>query len=63
MEWIEDKKEWIGLVKLVVIEIVIGIENIVLIEIMEEKMKKKKRNSERMVGIGLEIVMSMVMIE
>ncbi|SQC40086.1 putative transmembrane protein [Klebsiella pneumoniae] len=38
MEWIADPSIWAGLVTLVVIELVLGIDNLVFIAILAEKL-------------------------
>lgn len=38
MDWIADPNAWIGLVTLVVLEIVLGIDNLVFIAILADKL-------------------------
>lgn len=44
MEWIADPSIWAGLVTLIVIELVLGIDNLVFIAILAEKLPPKQRD-------------------
>ncbi len=44
MEWIADPSIWAGLVTLVVIELVLGIDNLVFIAILAEKLPPAQRD-------------------
>lgn len=47
MEWIADPSIWAGLVTLVVIELVLGIDNLVFIAILAEKLPPAQRDRAR----------------
>lgn len=47
MEWIADPSIWAGLVTLVVIELVLGIDNLVFIAILAEKLPPSQRDRAR----------------
>ncbi|GFP62724.1 hypothetical protein BCBD1442_20820 [Brucella ceti] len=51
MDWIADPNAWIGLVTLVVLEIVLGIDNLVFIAILADKLPPHQRNRARLVGL------------
>ncbi|GKX62482.1 hypothetical protein SOASR032_10510 [Pragia fontium] len=57
MEWIADPTIWAGLATLVVLEIVLGIDNLVFIAILADKLPKKQRDRARVVGLALALVM------
>ena len=44
MEWIADPNAWIGLGTLIVLEIVLGIDNLVFIAILADKLPPSQRN-------------------
>ncbi|MGQ3520082.1 TerC family protein, partial [Acinetobacter baumannii] len=44
MEWIADPTIWAGLATLVVLEIVLGIDNLVFIAILADKLPKQQRD-------------------
>ncbi len=53
MEWITDPQAWIALVTLTVLEIVLGIDNIVFISILSGKLPKEQQARARFIGLGL----------
>ena len=53
MDWITDPQAWIGFATLTVLEIVLGIDNIVFISILADKLPVEKQGRARIVGLGL----------
>ena len=53
MEWIASPEAWIALATLAVLEIVLGIDNIVFISILADKLPKHQQASARRVGLLL----------
>jgi len=62
MDWIADPNAWIGLVTLVVLEIVLGIDNLVFIAILADKLPPHQRNRARIIGLTLALVMRLVLL-
>ncbi|ATA18630.1 putative tellurium resistance membrane protein TerC [Gibbsiella quercinecans] len=62
MEWIADPTIWAGLATLVVLEIVLGIDNLIFIAILAEKLPKEQRDKARVVGLLLALLMRMVLL-
>ncbi|OCG31579.1 hypothetical protein A9G34_03195 [Gilliamella sp. Choc4-2] len=56
MEWIMDPTIWIGLSTLVVLEIVLGIDNIVFIAILAEKLPPQQRDKARVTGLAFALI-------
>ena len=56
-EWMSDPAAWVGLATLVVLEIVLGIDNLVFIAILAEKLPPEQRNAARRVGLILALIM------
>ena len=56
MEWISDPQAWISLVTLIILEIVLGIDNIVFISILADKLPKEQQEKARQVGLGLAMI-------
>lgn len=56
MEWIFEPQAWIALVTLTVLEIVLGIDNIVFISILVGRLPEKVRQKARMIGLSLAMV-------
>lgn len=57
MEFLMDPSIWVGLLTLVVLEIVLGIDNVVFIAILADKLPSKKRDRARVVGLSLALIM------
>ena len=53
MEWMSSAEGWIALATLTVLEIVLGIDNIVFISILAGKLKKDERERARKLGLSL----------
>ena len=56
MEWLADPQIWISLVTLTVLEIVLGIDNIVFISILAGKLPAEQRENARKLGLTLALV-------
>jgi predicted tellurium resistance membrane protein TerC len=56
MHWLIDPQVWIALVTLTVMEIVLGIDNIVFISILVGKLPRRRQARARVVGLGLAMV-------
>lgn len=57
MEFLMDPSIWIGLFTLVVLEIVLGIDNLVFIAILADKLPPDQRDRARLIGLSLALVM------
>ncbi len=57
MDWIADPQTWIALGTLTVLEIVLGIDNIVFISILAGKLPEAQQNNARRVGLSIALVM------
>lgn len=62
MEWIADPSIWAGLVTLVVIELVLGIDNLVFIAILAEKLPPAQRDRARVTGLILAMLMRLALL-
>lgn len=56
MAWLTDPTIWAGLLTLVVLEIILGIDNVIFIAILAGRLPPGQRNSARTVGLGLAMV-------
>lgn len=61
-EWMSDPSAWIGLATLVVLEIVLGIDNLVFIAILAEKLPPEQRNAGRIVGLIMALCMRLILL-
>ncbi|MCZ4058281.1 TerC family protein [Pantoea sp. LMR881] len=57
MEFLFDPSIWAGLLTLVVLEIVLGIDNLVFIAILADKLPPKQRDKARLIGLSLALIM------
>lgn len=56
MEWLANPEIWISLITLTVLEIVLGIDNIIFISIMASKLPANKQKKARQVGLALAMI-------
>ncbi|MFL5448603.1 MAG: TerC family protein [Gemmatimonadales bacterium] len=56
MDWISDPQAWIGFATLTVLEIVLGIDNIVFISILADRLPAAQQARARLLGLGLAMV-------
>ena len=62
MEWIADPQAWIGLFTLTVLEIILGIDNIIFISILAGKLPAAKQQQARQIGLGLAMLMRILLL-
>lgn len=62
MEWIFDPTAWLGLLTLVVLEIVLGIDNLIFVAILANKLPKHQRERARLLGLSLALIMRLGML-
>ena len=53
MSWITDPQGWIAFATLLVLEVVLGIDNVVFISILSAKLPRAQQAKARLVGLGL----------
>jgi predicted tellurium resistance membrane protein TerC len=56
MDWLATPDAWVGLLTLTVLEIVLGIDNIIFISILAGKLPQEQQARARQVGLGLALV-------
>ncbi len=56
MEWLSNPEIWISLITLTVLEIVLGIDNIIFISIMASKLPANQQKKARQVGLALAMI-------
>lgn len=62
MEWVTEPAAWIGLLTLVSLEIVLGIDNIVFISILSDKLEEGQRARARTTGIALAVISRLLLL-
>ncbi|UPA23945.1 TerC family protein [Shinella oryzae] len=58
----QDPAAWIALVTLIVMEVVLGIDNLIFISILTNKLPVEQRERARRIGIGLALVMRLALL-
>lgn len=53
MEWIASPEAWVALATLTVLEIILGIDNIVFISVLVGRLPEEHRQRARMLGLGI----------
>lgn len=62
MTWLLEPATWFGLITLIVLEIVLGIDNLVFIAILADRLPVRQRNHARLLGLSLALVMRLIML-
>ena len=62
MEWIASPEAWIALLTLTVLEIVLGIDNIIFISILSGKLPESQQARARTIGLALAMVMRVALL-
>ena len=57
-----DPAAWIALVTLIAMEVVLGIDNLIFISILTNKLPEHQRARGRQIGIGLALVLRLVLL-
>lgn len=56
MEWLLEPQTWISLLTLTVLEIVLGIDNLVFISILADKLPGEERDKARQIGLAMALI-------
>ncbi|HVS00308.1 MAG TPA: TerC family protein [Thermoanaerobaculia bacterium] len=62
MEWLSNPESWIALLTLTVLEIVLGIDNVIFISILAGKLPPEQQAKARTVGLGLAMFMRIALL-
>ena len=60
--WLAEPTTWIGFATLLVLEVVLGIDNLVFVAILANKVKPALRDRARITGLGLAVVIRIIML-
>lgn len=60
--WTADPTAWAALVTLIVMEVVLGIDNLVFISILSNKLPEHQRSKARRIGISLALVLRLLLL-
>jgi predicted tellurium resistance membrane protein TerC len=62
MTWINSPEAWIALLTLTALEIVLGIDNIIFVAILAERVKKESRAKVRQIGLTIAVGMRILLL-
>lgn len=62
MEWLADPNVWIAFATLTVLELVLGIDNVIFISILAGKLPPDQQAKARYIGLGLAFVMRVILL-
>ncbi len=62
MEWISDPAIWVAFLTLLLLEIVLGIDNVVFISILSDRLPEAQRKRARMIGLSLALVTRLLLL-
>ncbi|MBZ2279219.1 TerC family protein, partial [Buchnera aphidicola] len=62
MEFFLDTSNWAGLLTLVILEIVLGIDNLIFVAILSEKLPIHQRDKGRLIGLILALIMRLILL-
>ena len=60
--WLQDPTAWVALLTLVVLEVVLGIDNLIFISILTNKLPEHQRVNARRLGIGAALIMRLLLL-
>jgi predicted tellurium resistance membrane protein TerC len=56
MDWLQDPQAWIGLITLTVLEVVLGIDNVIFISILAGKLPAGQQGKARKIGLAVAMI-------
>lgn len=62
LSWLAEPQTWIGFATLLILEVVLGIDNLVFVAILANKVKPSLRDRARIVGLSLAVSIRIVML-
>jgi len=62
MEWLSDPQAWVALLTLTVLEIVLGIDNVIFISILSGKLPAESQKKARNIGLAAAMIMRILLL-
>jgi len=62
MEWLSDPQAWIALLTLTVLEVVLGIDNVIFISILAGKLPSEQQKKARTIGLAMAMIMRVLLL-
>lgn len=61
-DWIADPQAWLALATLTSLEIVLGVDNIIFLAILVQRLPRERQRSARMIGLSLALILRLVLL-
>ncbi len=61
-EWIADPQAWLALATLTTLEIVLGIDNIIFLAILVQRLPRERQHSARLIGLSLALLLRLALL-
>ena len=62
ISWLAEPQTWIGFATLLILEVVLGIDNLVFVAILANKVKPAQRDKARIIGLSLAVLIRLFML-
>ena len=62
LSWLAEPHTWIGFATLLILEVVLGIDNLVFVAILANKVKPSLRDKARITGLALAVLIRVIML-
>lgn len=62
LEWLSDPNAWLALITLIILEIILGIDNIIFLSLIVAKVPKHQQNMARKLGLGGAMLMRIALL-
>jgi predicted tellurium resistance membrane protein TerC len=62
VDWLGDPTIWVGLLTLIALEIVLGVDNLIFIAILSDRLPAAQRDRARVIGLSLALVMRLALL-
>jgi predicted tellurium resistance membrane protein TerC len=62
MEWLADPSIWIAFATLTVLELVLGIDNVIFISILAGKLPQEQQSKARYIGLSMALIMRVILL-
>jgi predicted tellurium resistance membrane protein TerC len=62
MEWLSDPQAWVALLTLTILEIVLGIDNVIFISILAGKLPAEQQGKARTIGLAMAMIMRVLLL-
>ena len=61
-DWVNDPTAWVALITLIALEVVLGIDNLIFISILTNKLPPHQQERGRRIGIGLALILRLALL-